>query len=186
MRLRCLRRVFACGLLAAGFCLPAFSQPIVLKAARMFDGHRMTTPGVVVVSGTTILAIGSDAPVPSGARVMDFGDATLSPGFIDAHTHLSMLYTTDYRAEALDQLQRTIPEQTLLATDNLKKTLMAGVTTTRDVGSSHFMDVGLRNAVRAGVIIGPRMLVSVHAIGSTGGHCDDQNGYAFGVFGHES
>ncbi len=186
MRLRCSRRVFAGGLLAAGLCLPAFSQPIVLKAARMFDGHRMTTPGVVVVSGTTILAIGSDAPVPSGARVMDFGDATLSPGFIDAHTHLSMPYVTDYRAEALDQLQKTIPEQTLLATGSLKKTLMAGVTTARDVGSSHFMDVGLRNAVRAGVIIGPRMLVSVHAIGATGGHCDDQNGYAFGVFGHES
>ncbi len=139
-----------------------------------------------MVSGATILAIGSGAPVPSGARVMDFGDATLSPGFIDAHTHLSMLYTTDYRAEALEQLQRTVPEQTLLATDNLKKTLMAGVTTTRDVGSSHFMDVGLRNAVRAGVIVGPRMLVSVHAIGATGGHCDDQNGYSFGVFGHES
>jgi imidazolonepropionase-like amidohydrolase len=186
MRLRCSRRAFASSLLTAGLCLPAFSQPIVLKAARMFDGHRMTAPGLIVVSGTTILAIGSDAPVPSGARVMDFGDATLSPGFIDAHTHLSMPYVTDYRAEALDQLQKTIPEQTLLATENLKKTLMAGVTTTRDVGSSHFMDVGLRNAVRAGVIIGPRMLVSVHAIGATGGHCDDQNGYSFGVFGQES
>ena len=69
-----------------------------------------------------------------------------------------------------------------MATENLKKTLMVGVTTARDVGSSDFMDVGLRNAVRAGVIPGPRMLVSVHAIGATGGHCDDQDGFRFGLF----
>jgi len=172
--------------LFAGVCAPCFSQPIVLKAARMFDGQKMTAPGVVVVSGSTILAVGQDAPVPAGARTIDFGDATLSPGFIDAHTHLSMMYSNDYRQSALDGLQQTIPEQTLLATENLKKTLMVGVTTTRDVGSHDFMDVGLRNAVRAGVIPGPRMLVSVHAIGSTGGHCDDQNGFRFGLFGRET
>ncbi len=172
--------------LFAGLCAPGFSQPIVLKAARMFDGQKMITPGVVVVSGSTILAVGKDAPMPAGARTIDFGDATLSPGFIDAHTHLSMMYSNDYRQSALDGLQETIPEQTLLATENLKKTLMVGVTTTRDVGSHDFMDVGLRNAVRAGVIPGPRMLVSVHAIGSTGGHCDDQNGFRFGIFGRET
>ena len=172
--------------LFAGVCPPGFAQPIVLKAARMFDGQKMIAPGVVVVSGSTILAVGQDAPVPAGARTIDFGDATLSPGFIDAHTHLSMMYSNDYRQSALDGLQETIPEQTLLATENLKKTLMVGVTTTRDVGSHDFMDVGLRNAVRAGVIPGPRMLVSVHAIGSTGGHCDDQNGFRFGIFGRET
>ena len=182
-RLKSLTRALAAFVLAA---MPAVSQPMVLKAARMFDGRRMTAPGLVVVSGATILAVGADAPLPAGARVIDFGDATLSPGFIDAHTHLSMMYGTDYRQSALDGLQKTIPEQTLLATENLKKTLMVGVTTTRDVGSSDFMDVGLREAVRARVIPGPRMLVAVHAIGATGGHCDDQNGFRFGIFGHES
>ena len=152
----------------------------------MFDGQKMVTPGLVVVSGSTILAVGKGAPAPAGARSIDFGDATLSPGFIDAHTHLSMMYSTDYRQSALDDLQKTIPELTLLATENLKKTLMAGVTTTRDVGSRDFMDIGLRNAVRAGVIPGPRMRVAVHAIGSTGGHCDDQNGFRFGLFGRET
>jgi imidazolonepropionase-like amidohydrolase len=186
MKLQRIKRLSAACLLAAGFAVPAVCQPIVLKAARMFDGHRITAPGVVVVSGSTILAVGKDAPVPAGARVMDFGDATLSPGFIDAHTHLSMMNSDDYRQATLDELQKTIPERTLLATENLKKTLMVGVTTTRDVGSSDFMDVGLRNAVRAGVIPGPRMLVSVHAIGATGGHCDDQNGFRFGLFGHET
>ena len=179
-----------CCILLSAFCLlhPCFAQnqAIVLKAARMFDGHRMSTPGVVVVSGTTILGVGADAPVPAGAQVIDFGDATLSPGLIDAHTHLSFPSTNDYRMEALDRMQKTVPEQTLIATKNLKITLLAGITTVRDVGSFDFIDVGLRNAVRDGVIPGPRMQVSVHAVGATGGHCDFQGGFNFGLFSHEN
>jgi imidazolonepropionase-like amidohydrolase len=175
-------------LAAVCFLVPCLGQnkPIVLKAARMFDGHRIATPGVVVVSGTTILGVGAEAPVPTGAQVIDFGDATLAPGLMDAHTHLSFPSTTDFRMFMLDGLQKTIAERTLIATENLKKTLMAGITTARDVGSTDFIDVGLRNAVRAGIIPGPRMLVSVHAIGATGGHCDFEGGFRFGVFGHES
>lgn len=123
----------------------------------MFDGFRMLTPGLVVVSGSKIQAVGADAVTPSGAELMDFGDATLSPGFIDAHTHLSMMASDDFRQSLLDGLQKPVAELALLATENLKKTLMAGVTTTRDVGSADFIDVGLRNAVRAGKIVGPRM-----------------------------
>jgi len=164
----------------------AQQKTIVLRAARLFDGHEMRTPGLVVVSGSRITAVGSAAAIPAGAQVIDLGDATISPGFIDAHTHLSGMYNADYRRGLLDSLQQSIPEQTLLATDNLKKTLMAGVTTVRDVGSSDLMDVGLRNAAAAGVIPGPRMMVAVRAIGSTGGHCDDQNGFRPGLFGHES
>src|SRR6185369_3498856 len=129
---------------------------IVLRAARMFDGHQMRTPGLVVVSGSRILGVGPGASTPAGAQVIDFGDATISPGFIDAHTHLSGMYNADYRQGLLDSLQKSIPEQTLLATDNLKKTLMAGITTARDVGSSDLIDVGLRNAAAARVIPGPR------------------------------
>jgi imidazolonepropionase-like amidohydrolase len=62
---------------------------------------------------------------------------------------------------------------------------MAGFTTVRDVGSSDFIDVGLRNAIRDGVVPGPRMLVSVHALGATGGHCDGQDGFRFGLLGKE-
>ena len=164
----------------------AQEKSIVLKAARMFDGHEMRTPGLVVVSGSRILGVGPGAPTPAGAQVIDFGDATLSPGFIDAHTHLSFMYNADYRQNQLDDLQKTIPEQTLRATANLKKTLMAGITTARDVGSQDFMDIGLRNAAAAGIIPGPRMLVAVHSIGSTGGHCDGQNGFRAGLFGRES
>src|SRR5215210_4148288 len=107
----------------------------VLRAARVFDGHDMKTPGVVVVRGTQIVSVGNTT-TPAGAQVIDFGDATISPGFIDAHTHLSGMYTDDYIQGLVDSLRKTVPEQTLLATQNLRKTLMAGITTARDVGSS--------------------------------------------------
>ena len=166
-------------LLAAGAVFAQAPKPesktIVLKAARLFDGKSnvLMTPGMVVVSDGKIAATGANANVPAGAEVIDLGDATLLPGFIDAHTHLTMMYTTDYKQAALDGLQKTIPEQTLDSIANAKVTLMAGFTTVRDVGSHHFIDVGLRNAIRNGKVPGPRMLVSVHAIGTTGGHCDD-------------
>jgi imidazolonepropionase-like amidohydrolase len=163
------------------------SQTVVLKAARLFDGKSssLVTPGMVVVENGKITAAGSNASVPAGAEVIELGDSTLLPGFIDAHTHLTMMYTTDYKQAELDSLQKTIPEQALDSIANAKVTLMAGFTTVRDVGSHHFLDVGLRNAIRSGKVPGPRMLVCVHAIGSTGGHCDD-TGYRSGVFGKET
>jgi imidazolonepropionase-like amidohydrolase len=164
----------------------AQERTIVLRAARLFDGREISAPGLVVVSGAAIVGVGPSAQPPAGAQVIDLGDATISPGFIDAHTHLSAMYTPDYRQGLVDSFTKAVPEQTLLAVENLRKTIMAGITTARDVGSSDFMDVGLRNAVAAGAILGPRMLVSVHAISSTGGHCDEQNGMRPGIFGYES
>ncbi|HLJ47938.1 MAG TPA: amidohydrolase family protein [Bryobacteraceae bacterium] len=176
-------RVLFLGALSA-LCLAA--QPIVLKSARMFDGREMVTPGLVVIDGSQIKAVGKGSAIPEHARILDFGDATISPGFIDAHTHLSMMWTNDYRTETMNSLQMTVAERALRASENARKTIMDGFTTVRDVGGSDFIDVGLRNAIRAGVIVGPRMLVSVHAIGATGGHCDDQAGFRFGLFGAET
>jgi imidazolonepropionase-like amidohydrolase len=166
--------------------ISAQDKTIVLRAARMFDGREIRTPGLVVVSGAAIVGVGPSAQTPADAQVVDMGDATLSPGFIDAHTHLSAMYTPDYKQGLVDSFTKAVPEQTLLAVENLRKTIMAGITTARDVGSSDFMDVGLRNAAAVGAILGPRMLVSVHALGATGGHCDDQNGMRPGIFGYES
>src|SRR6202045_917986 len=163
------------------------TKTVVLKAARLVDGKSdaLVKPGIVVVTDGKIVAVGANATVPAGAEVIDLGDATLLPGFIDAHTHLTGMYTTNYKQAALDGLQKTIPEETLDAIGNAKVTLMAGFTTVRDVGSHDFIDVGLRNAIRNGKVPGPRMLVSVHAIGTTGGHCDE-TGYRSGVFGKET
>jgi imidazolonepropionase-like amidohydrolase len=163
------------------------SKTYVLKAARMFDGksNALTTPGVVVVTDGKVAAVGAGAAIPAGAQVIDLGDATLLPGFIDAHTHLTMMYREDYTKAMLDGLQQTIPEKAIDATVNARVTLMAGFTTVRDVGSEDFLDVGLRNAIDKGVVPGPRMLICVHAIGATGGHCDE-TGFRSGVFGKET
>ena len=160
----------------------------VLKAAHLFDGkgNSVVSPGLVVVSGGKIAAIGANAAIPAGALVIDFGDATLLPGFIDAHTHLTFPYSDDYKQARLDTLQKPIAERALDASVNARVTLMAGFTTVRDVGSSDYLDVGLRNGIREGDVPGPRMLVSVHALGSTGGHCDHTGGYREGLFGHEA
>ncbi len=158
----------------------------VLKAARLFDGtsDRLIEPGVIVISGNKIASVGGQ--IPSGATVLDLGDATLLPGFIDSHTHLSYDFDPDYNGARLKALDLTTAEQAIDATVNARKTLMAGFTTVRDVGSNDFVDVGLRNAINSGVVPGPRMLVSVHAIGATGGHCDDGAGFKFGLLNHES
>jgi imidazolonepropionase-like amidohydrolase len=160
----------------------------VLKAARMFDGksNSLSTPGLVVVTSGKIAGVGAQATIPAGAETIDLGDATLLPGFIDAHTHLTSMYSDDWKQNLIDGLQKTVAERALDASANARVTLMAGFTTVRDVGSSDYIDVGLRNAIRDGVVPGPRMLVTVHALGSTGGHCDHSGGFRSGLFGRES
>jgi len=173
-------------LLFSTLSLTAQSPTTVIKSARMFDGKsdRLVEPGLIVISGNRIQSVGGSAPL--GAKVIDLGDATILPGFIDAHTHLTMDFDLDYNAARLKMLNRTTGEQAIHATVNARKTLMAGFTTVRDVGSQDFLDVALRNSINDGVVPGPRMLVSVHALGGTGGHCDDGAGFKFGLLNHEA
>jgi imidazolonepropionase-like amidohydrolase len=79
---------------------------------------------VVVVTDGKIVATGANAAIPAGAEVIDLGDATLLPGFIDAHTHLTMMYREDYARAMLDRLQKPIPEMALDASVNARVTLM--------------------------------------------------------------
>ncbi len=166
--------------------LNAQTNIYVLKAARLFDGKSdaLVEPGMIVIAGDKIQYVGG--PAPPNATVIDLGDATLLPGFIDSHTHLTMDFNPDYNGSRLADLTRTIPEKAIRATANARKTLMAGFTTVRDVGSSNFLDVGLRNSINSGIVPGPRMLVCVRALGSTGGHCDEGAGFRFGLLNHES
>ncbi|HYE16330.1 MAG TPA: amidohydrolase family protein, partial [Pyrinomonadaceae bacterium] len=124
--------------------------------------------------------------IPAGAEVIDLGDATLLPGFMDAHTHLSGEATDDWKQDELDALKKSPAEQALDASVYARRTLLAGFTTVRDLGSGDLVDVGLRNAARGGKISGPRMIVAVRGIGATGGHCDPTVGYRPELFDRDS
>lgn len=172
-----MRLAFVCSVvMAASFGSVADAaepaQPIVLKAAQVFDSKsgRLSGAGSVIVQGDKIVALGGSPP--ANARVIDLGDATLLPGFIDAHVHLDGEMQEDYFRGFYDDMLRFSVEQAHFAARYAKRTLAAGFTTVRNVGSLDYIDVGLRNAINADVVPGPRMLTAVHAIGSTGGHCD--------------
>lgn len=160
--------------LGVAFAAHADSDAVVaLKAARLFDAVSGTlrSDAVVIVQGSKIVAVGG--AVPAGARVIDLGDATLVPGFIDAHTHLDHEFQKDYYKDFYyTQIFRFPAEQAQYAAMYARRTLEAGFTTVRNVGASDWIDVGLRNAINAGVTAGPRILTAIHAIGVTGGHCD--------------
>ena len=159
----------------------------VLTAARMFDGRSdsVVPNAVIVVRDGRIAAVGSALPIPPGAAVIDLGDVTLLPGFIDSHTHLTGESGDNYVQDFFDGLRRPIPEQAFYAGVHARRTLEAGFTTVRDVGSSDDLDVGLRNAINEGLTPGPRMLVARYALGATGGHCD-MTGFPPNTFGPET
>jgi imidazolonepropionase-like amidohydrolase len=152
----------------------AAPEVIVLKAAHLFDstGTALQAGGAIVVRGDRIVSVGA-AEVPAGARVIDLGDATLLPGFIDAHTHLTMQFEKDYYHMFYNREMRFPAEQAFYSALYARRTLEAGFTTVRNVGAWDFVDVGLRNAINAGVTEGPRILTAVHGIGSPGGHFDN-------------
>lgn len=152
----------------------ATSRPIVLKAAHLFDGRsgRLESPGVLVVQGKQILAVGPGAVMPAGAEVIELGDATLVPGFIDAHVHLVGEFNADWAKGFYTSMLRLPVEESFYAEANAKRTLKAGFTTVRNVGAPDFIDIALRNAITAGLVDGPRILAAGNALGSPGGHCD--------------
>ena len=165
---------------------------VALKAARMFDGKSksLVMNGVVVVQGDKILDVGSNIAIPSDAKVIDLGDVTLSPGFMDAHTHLTSDYSGNYNERRLRNLDLNVSEQAIKSTINARVTVEAGFTTVRDVGSRfeaspEFVDVALRNSINKGVVVGPRMLVATKGIGATGGHFDPTGGFRDMIFGRE-
>src|SRR6201993_2048665 len=179
-------------LLCFGVSALAADQPVVLKAARMFDGksNALVQNAVVIVQGDKIVDAGSNLPIPNGAQVIDLGDATLSPGFMDAHTHLTADFSGNYNERRLQEVDLNVSEHAIRATAFARATVEAGFTTVRDlgsrlVGSHEFVDVALRNSINKGVVVGPRMLVATKGIGDTGGHFDPTSGFRDFLFGRE-
>jgi imidazolonepropionase-like amidohydrolase len=136
----------------------------------------MMAPAMVVVADGKIRSVGS-RDVPAGATTFDLGDVTLLPGLIDAHTHLTFDISGDWVTRSVRELPA---DAALRGARNARVTLLAGFTTVRDVGAPGFADVSLMKAIDEGFVVGPRMVPSAHAIGITGGHCDD-TGWAPGV-----
>lgn len=149
-------------------------QPVVLKAAHLFDAvsGRMTDHGMVLVDGGKIVAVGGKINVPAGAKVIDLGDATLLPGFIDSHVHLSMEMSDNWYKDFYNDMMRFPAEKALYGSKYARETLESGFTTVRDLGGRDWVPLGLRNAINAGVIEGPRMLIANSFIGATAGHAD--------------
>jgi len=147
-------------------------QAILIKAAHLIDGNggAVVTPGAVLVEGRRITGVGSAVRAPAGARVVDLGDATILPGLIDLHTHLTSVEGVHWE----DALLTTTPSQAALAgARNARITLMAGFTTCRDMGPEWpYVDVDLRKAIDAGMVPGPRLLVAGNYVSSTGGAGD--------------
>lgn len=168
---------FAALVCAAGS--PAFAQQTtVLRAARMIDGTGASTVtnAAIVVTGDRIVAVGPAATVavPAGARVLDLGDVTLLPGFIDTHTHIIGRTLGDPMADLA--VVKDYPAYGAIAgVANARNTLLAGFTTIRVVGSSNFDDMALRQAISDGRVPGPRMQNGGHSLGITGGHCDNNS-----------
>ncbi|HEY7096642.1 MAG TPA: amidohydrolase family protein [Terriglobales bacterium] len=144
---------------------------IVVRAGKLFDPAtgRMVDRPVVVIVGNKVQSVGSGGSAPAGATVIDLGDATLLPGFIDVHTHL----TSNSGGGGYEGLGISTPRAALIGAKNARLTLMAGFTTVRNVGAEGYADVALRDAINVGDVIGPRMQVSGPPLGITGGHCDN-------------
>ncbi|HEV8268585.1 MAG TPA: amidohydrolase family protein, partial [Thermoanaerobaculia bacterium] len=173
-----MKNLFAATTVLALFTLPAPAaekpKVTVLRAARLFDGKSggVVTNGVVVVEGDRITAAGSGIAAPPDAVVVDLGDATLLPGFIDAHVHLGGEMSENWYKDFYEESLRQPGERAHWAALYARRTLDAGFTTVRNLGDHDYVDVGLRNAIVAGIAAGPRMLIAVHSLGPAGGHGD--------------
>jgi imidazolonepropionase-like amidohydrolase len=131
-------------------------------------GREIEHPQIVITNGRIVSVGRAGDAVPADSRRLDFGERTLLPGLIDMHVHL----TSDPTLSGYRRLEYTDAFWMTVGVANARRTLEAGFTTVRNVGSSGYQDVGLMQGINRGYIEGPRIVPATYAIGSTGGHCD--------------
>ncbi|HWN07487.1 MAG TPA: amidohydrolase family protein [Steroidobacteraceae bacterium] len=173
-----LRRAFGLlGLLAA---FAGSAEPVVVEADGYVDvvAGRVVSPAVIVVDGERIVAVNPPAR-PAGARTIALPGHILLPGLMDAHVHLNYIIGEGWETEPV---RFTAGDFALRALPHASKTLLAGFTTVRDLGTGlGFSDVALMRAIDKGWTVGPRVIPAGHAISITGGHCDQTTGLGPGV-----
>jgi imidazolonepropionase-like amidohydrolase len=171
LRITLLTIVACCALVSPSFATP--QDAVVLRPERVWDGAAMHQGWIVVVQGDSISAAGppSEVSSPAGARVIDLPGETVLPGLIEGHSHV-LLHPYDETPWNEQVLYESLAERTARAVNHVRDTLMAGVTTTRDLGTegAGYADVGIKAAIDKGVIPGPRMLVVTRAIVATGSY----------------
>ena len=157
---------------AAGSVAEEVSTYIVAGGLVDTAAGRFIESPAVIVTGNRITEVGTrdSLAAPPGAQVVDLGDATLLPGFMDMHVHLS---SADKSISFLEARLQSVPRRTVNAVKNSELTLMAGFTSARDLGSGGVSVIAVRDGINAGDIVGPRLWVSGPALGITGGHCDN-------------
>ncbi len=161
-----MRCLIAMAAAIASLATPAPAEPILLKPAQVFDGVSPTphTGWSVLVDGDRIAAIGPNVAAPPGAKVIELPGETLIPGMIEGHSHL---FLHPYNETLWDDqvLHEPLALRTARAVVQAEKTLMAGFTTERDLGTegAGYADVGLKQAINQGIVPGPRLLVSTKA-----------------------
>jgi imidazolonepropionase-like amidohydrolase len=175
-------KLLAASLAALGaFASAAFAAPsadgaeqiVAIRAGKLVDvvAGKVLNDQTILVSKDRITAVGpaGSVTVPPGARTIDLSGATVLPGLVDAHVHL----TGDPNLHGYRSLGVSDIRAALYGAHSAKTTLEAGFTTVRNVGASGFGDVALRDAINEGELEGPRMRVAGYAIGIKGGHCDN-------------
>ncbi len=149
----------------------AAAQPILLKPAAVFDGQEMHAGWSVLINDDKIAAVGANVAAPAGAKVVDLAGQTLLPGMIEGHSHMFLhpYNETKWNDQILDE---SLAERVARATVHARKTLEAGFTTARDLGTegAGYADVGLQRAIESGIIPGPRLIVATRAIVATGSY----------------
>jgi imidazolonepropionase-like amidohydrolase len=161
-----MRSLIAMAAAIASFAAPAAADTYLLKPARVFDGvNPQPHEGwSVLVEGDKIAAVGANLAAPAGAKVIDLPGETLTPGLIEGHSHI---FLHPYNETKWDDqvLHEPLALRTARAVVHVRKTLMAGFTTERDLGTegAGYADVGIKQAINQGIIPGPRMLVATKA-----------------------
>ena len=157
--------VFASGLEA--------QDATLLRPSRLFDGETMHEGWVVLVQGDRIAAVGpaNSVRVPRGTREIDLAGTTLAPGLVEGHSHI-LLYPYNQAPWTEQVLNESLGLRTARAVVHVEASLMAGVTTMRDLGTegAGYADVGIKQAIDRGVIPGPRLIVTTKAIVATGSY----------------